>query len=140
MPRSIQPGRFQIRPSERRILDAGIAVPLGARAVDLLLALTEHRDRVVTKRELLELAWPGSTIDCRAGVRHHGVWLRFLADLCRAAAALACRGAGRDCLRQRRSAAGADARRRYSDQHCDVDRRSGESRGLPNLMQMLLAV
>jgi adenylate cyclase len=38
-------------------------VPLGARAFDLLVALIEHRDRVVPKRELLDLVWPGLVVE-----------------------------------------------------------------------------
>ena len=37
--------------------------PLGARAFDVLLALIERRDRLVTKNELLDLVWPGVVIE-----------------------------------------------------------------------------
>ena len=36
---------------------------LGARALDVLLALVERRARLVTKEELLELAWPGLVVE-----------------------------------------------------------------------------
>ncbi len=36
---------------------------LGARALDVLLALVERRERLVTKEELLELAWPGLVVE-----------------------------------------------------------------------------
>ena len=36
---------------------------LGARAFDLLLALVTHRDRVMGKAELLDLAWPGLVVE-----------------------------------------------------------------------------
>ncbi|MBK7079821.1 MAG: winged helix-turn-helix domain-containing protein [Betaproteobacteria bacterium] len=36
---------------------------MGARAFDLLLALIERRDRLVTKNELLELVWPGLVVE-----------------------------------------------------------------------------
>jgi len=36
---------------------------LGSRAFDLLLCLIEHRDRVITKGELLELVWPGVVVE-----------------------------------------------------------------------------
>ncbi|MBK9117307.1 MAG: winged helix-turn-helix domain-containing protein [Betaproteobacteria bacterium] len=36
---------------------------MGARAFDLLLALLERRDRVVTKDELLEVVWPGLVVE-----------------------------------------------------------------------------
>ena len=41
----------------------GAAAPLGARAFDVLLALAERRDRVVSKNELLDLAWPGLVVE-----------------------------------------------------------------------------
>ena len=56
-------GRFEIRPSERRLLDAGVDVTLGSRAFDLLLTLVEQRDRVVSKSELLERVWPGLVVE-----------------------------------------------------------------------------
>jgi predicted ATPase/DNA-binding winged helix-turn-helix (wHTH) protein len=41
----------------------GTPVVLGSRAFDLLLCLIEHRDRVVSKGELLELVWPGVVVE-----------------------------------------------------------------------------
>jgi len=38
-------------------------VQLGARAFDVLLALVERRDRMVTKDELLSIAWPGLVVE-----------------------------------------------------------------------------
>ena len=56
-------GEFEIRPRERRLLRAGVSLPLGARAFDLLLALLQHHDRVVGKDELLALVWPGVVVE-----------------------------------------------------------------------------
>ena len=36
---------------------------LGSRAFDVLQALIEHRERIVTKNELLDLAWPGVVVE-----------------------------------------------------------------------------
>jgi DNA-binding winged helix-turn-helix (wHTH) protein len=41
----------------------GQKVPLGARAFDVLQALIDHRERIVTKHELLDLAWPGVVVE-----------------------------------------------------------------------------
>ena len=41
----------------------GQPATLGARAFDLLLALAQRRDRVVTKHELLDLVWPGMVVE-----------------------------------------------------------------------------
>jgi len=56
-------GEFEVRPAERRVLVHGAPVALGARAFDLLLALIEHRDRVVGKDELLARVWPGMVVE-----------------------------------------------------------------------------
>ena len=56
-------GGFEVRPAERRVLANGEPVSLGARAFDLLLALIEHRDRVVGKDELIAQVWPGVVVE-----------------------------------------------------------------------------
>ena len=44
--------RFEVHPSTRRLLIESQPVALGVRAFDLLLALIERRDRLVTNNEL----------------------------------------------------------------------------------------
>lgn len=56
-------GRFQLSPAERQLRADGEPVGLGGRAFDLLLALVQHRDRVVGKQELLDLVWPGVVVE-----------------------------------------------------------------------------
>lgn len=56
-------GRVEIDPATRRVLVEGREVPLGGRAFDLLVALAERRDRLVTKDELLAAAWPGLVVE-----------------------------------------------------------------------------
>lgn len=56
-------GQVEIRPAERRILIDGQPASVGARAFDVLLALIDRKDRVVTKDELLELVWPGLVVE-----------------------------------------------------------------------------
>ena len=56
-------GRFELRPAERRLLHDDGPVRLGARAFDLLVALVEHRARLLTKAELLDLVWPGLVVE-----------------------------------------------------------------------------
>ncbi len=55
--------RFELRPQERLLLVDGEPAEVGARAFDLLLCLLAHRDRVVSKRELLEVVWPGTVVE-----------------------------------------------------------------------------
>ena len=56
-------GRFELRPVERRLLIDGQPAPVGARALDVLLALVERRERVVSKNDLLDLVWPGLVVE-----------------------------------------------------------------------------
>lgn len=56
-------GRFELQVAQRRLLRQGVAVEIGDRAFDLLAALVEHRDRVVTKDELLDLVWRGVVVE-----------------------------------------------------------------------------
>jgi TolB-like protein len=55
--------RFEVKPAERRLLAGGVPARLGARAFDVLVWLIEHRDRLVTKQELLEAVWPGLVVE-----------------------------------------------------------------------------
>jgi DNA-binding winged helix-turn-helix (wHTH) protein/TolB-like protein len=51
-------GRFELQPSERRLLAAGVPAVLEPRAFDVLVALVERAGHLVTKEELLRLVWP----------------------------------------------------------------------------------
>jgi TolB-like protein len=55
--------QFEVRPAERRLLAAGEPMALGNRAFDVLVCLIERRDRLVTKQELLDLAWPELVVE-----------------------------------------------------------------------------
>ena len=56
-------GRIELNPATRQLLVDKQPALLGARALDVLLALIERRDRLVTKTELLDLAWPGLVVE-----------------------------------------------------------------------------
>ena len=56
-------GRFELNPATRQLLVDKQSALVGARAFDVLLALIERRDRVVTKNELLDLVWPGLVVE-----------------------------------------------------------------------------
>jgi DNA-binding winged helix-turn-helix (wHTH) protein/tetratricopeptide (TPR) repeat protein len=56
-------GRFELNPATRQLLVDRQPALLGARALDVLLALIERRDRLVTKNELLDLVWPGLVVE-----------------------------------------------------------------------------
>lgn len=54
---------LRLEPQRRLALLAGQPLALGARAFDLLQALAERRDRVVTKNELMDLVWPDVVVE-----------------------------------------------------------------------------
>ncbi len=56
-------GAVEIHPAQRRAFVDGQIVPLGGRAFDLLCVLVEHRDRVMSKSELLDMVWPGLVVE-----------------------------------------------------------------------------
>ena len=56
-------GQVEVLPQQRQLRVNGAPAALGARAFDLLLALIEQRDRVVTKDELLDRVWPGLVVE-----------------------------------------------------------------------------
>lgn len=55
--------RFKLSPATRHLLVDNQPVPLGARAFDVLTALIERRERLVSKNELLDLVWPGLVVE-----------------------------------------------------------------------------
>lgn len=56
-------GSCEVRTAERRLFVDGAPANVGARAFDVLVALIERRDRVVTKDELLDIVWPGVVVE-----------------------------------------------------------------------------
>ena len=56
-------GRFELRAATRQVLIDDQPAPLGARAFDVLQALIERREQLVTKEELLDLVWSGVVVE-----------------------------------------------------------------------------
>jgi TolB-like protein/DNA-binding winged helix-turn-helix (wHTH) protein len=56
-------GRFTLEPDRRALSADGAPVVLSSRALDILLLLVEHRDRTVTKDELLREVWHGLIVE-----------------------------------------------------------------------------
>ena len=59
-------GATQCCLQERQLLIDGKPAPLGEHAFDLLLALIEQRQRVVSRKELADLVWPRRVVDDNA--------------------------------------------------------------------------
>ena len=55
--------RYEVRPAERLLLADGAPVKLGGRALDMLVALLERHERVVGKRELMDIVWPNLVVE-----------------------------------------------------------------------------
>ena len=63
LPKRLRFGAFRLLADERRLLRDGVEVPLGARAFDVLCALAQRPDRLVTKDELLAEVWHGRVVE-----------------------------------------------------------------------------
>ena len=56
-------GPFSLFAAERLLKKADEPIPLGDRALDILIALVERAGEVVTHRELISTVWPGVTVE-----------------------------------------------------------------------------
>ena len=70
-------GAIEIDAMHRSVLIDGTPAKIGARAFDVLLALVERRERVVPKRELMDLVWPKLVVE-EGNLLVHMVALRKL--------------------------------------------------------------
>lgn len=62
-PRTYLFGAFRLQTRERALYEGARPVPLGERAMDLLLELIDSASQVVPKFELIRRVWPGSDVD-----------------------------------------------------------------------------
>jgi predicted ATPase/DNA-binding winged helix-turn-helix (wHTH) protein len=72
---SISFGSFRLYPAARRLEREGRPLPLGSRALDILIVLVEHAGEVVDQRELLSRVWRGLYV-CPGNLRVHVTALR----------------------------------------------------------------
>lgn len=56
-------GPFRLIPDQRLLERDGVAVPLTAKALDLLVTLVRHRSRALSKDEILSMVWPGLIVE-----------------------------------------------------------------------------
>ena len=73
--RVISFGEFRLVPATRTLTKDGSPVPLGARALDILIALIERAGQVVSSAELFAIVWPNTSIE-ESGLRVHIAALR----------------------------------------------------------------
>jgi DNA-binding winged helix-turn-helix (wHTH) protein len=55
--------RFELHPSDRRLLNDGQPLPISPRTLDVLRVLIERAGEVVSKNELLERVWAGLVVE-----------------------------------------------------------------------------
>ena len=67
-------GPFSLFAAERLLKKGDEPVPLGGRALDILIALVERAGEVVTRKELISTVWPDVTVE-EANLRFK--WLPF---------------------------------------------------------------
>lgn len=63
-------GPFQLRANERLLTKEGVVVELGARAYDILIALTSAPNEIVTKQDLMSRVWPEVVVE-EGSLRFH---------------------------------------------------------------------
>ena len=68
-------GSFELLPKQRLLLDGGKRVPIGSRALDILIVLIENAGQVVTKEKLMIHAWPHTIVE-ETNLRVHIAALR----------------------------------------------------------------
>src|SRR2546429_5284514 len=56
-------GPFELSIGERVLRRDGVALPLGSRALDILIYLSEHPGEMVSKQQLLDHVWPDVTVE-----------------------------------------------------------------------------
>jgi predicted ATPase/DNA-binding winged helix-turn-helix (wHTH) protein len=56
-------GPFRLLPGRRVLLDGDQGVPLGNRALDLLIALVDNAGQTLSRDDLMACAWPGVAMD-----------------------------------------------------------------------------
>ena len=72
---------FELHPTERVLRVHGEPMVLGSRAFDVLQALAERHERLVTKQELLDLVWPGLVVEEPNFATQIGTLRKRLVDL-----------------------------------------------------------
>jgi predicted ATPase/DNA-binding winged helix-turn-helix (wHTH) protein len=73
--RNLQFGPFELSSRERVLRRDGVVLPLGGRALDILIYLAEHQGEVIAKRELIEHVWSDVTVE-EGSIRVHVAAIR----------------------------------------------------------------
>src|SRR3984957_18752195 len=73
--RKLRFGPFELSIGERALRRDGVVLPLGGRALDLLIYLAERPGEVIAKQELIDHVWPDVTVE-EGSIRVHVAAIR----------------------------------------------------------------
>lgn len=74
-------GRFELHPQRRLLLDGDRPLPIGARALDILLVLVESAGKIVSKEAIISQVWPKTFVE-EINLRVHISALRRALGVC----------------------------------------------------------
>jgi predicted ATPase/DNA-binding winged helix-turn-helix (wHTH) protein len=77
--RNLRFGPFELSIRERVLRRDGVALPLGSRALDILIYLAERPGEVITNQELIDHVWSGVTVE-EGSIRVHVAAIRKALD------------------------------------------------------------
>src|SRR4030081_896573 len=63
VPRKLRFGPFELSIGERVLRRDGVVLPLGGRALDILIYLAGRPGEVIAKQELIDHVWPDVTVE-----------------------------------------------------------------------------
>ena len=72
---NLQFGAFELSTKERLLRRDGVVLPLGSRAIDILIHLAERPGKVISKQELIDHVWSGVTVE-EGSIRVHVAAIR----------------------------------------------------------------
>src|SRR6202140_3637209 len=73
--RNLQFGPFELSSRERLLRREGVELPLGSRALDILIYLAERPGEVIAKQELIDHVWSDVTVE-EGSLRAHVAAIR----------------------------------------------------------------
>lgn len=79
-PAEISFGPFRLLPAQFLLLEGDKAVPLGSRALEILIVLLERRGELVSKQELMACVWPNVFVEPANLTVHMSALRRVLRD------------------------------------------------------------
>jgi len=79
-PSEVSFGPFRLRPNQFLLLEGDQPVPLGSRALEILIALLERAGELVSKQELMARVWPNVFVEPANLTVHISALRRMLRD------------------------------------------------------------